>query len=75
MVGSPRFSIQVLLIILLPHLKVFILYLLCVGNEKIWIADRTFAPIASKGHISPVDGFTLQNVLHVSKISYNLLHI
>ena len=43
----------------------FLSYFSNAGNEKIWIANRSFAPIASKSHISPFDGLTLQNVLHV----------
>ncbi|KAA0050773.1 reverse transcriptase [Cucumis melo var. makuwa] len=50
-------------------------HLPCAGNERIRIADRSFAPIAGKGHISPFDGLILQDVLHVPKISYNLLSI
>ncbi|KAA0039144.1 Beta-galactosidase [Cucumis melo var. makuwa] len=38
-------------------------------------ADDSLAPIASKGQIVPFDGFALQNVLHVPKLSYNLLSI
>ena len=41
------------------------------GNEKIRIVDGSFAPIAGKGHISPFDGLTSQNVLDVPKIYYN----
>ena len=37
----------------------FIAYLPCAGNEKIRIADGSFAPIAGKGHISPFEGLTL----------------
>ena len=50
----------------------FLSYFSIVGNKKIWIVDGSFA---SKDHISPFDGLTLQNVLHVPKISYNLLSI
>ncbi|TYK14395.1 Cysteine-rich RLK (RECEPTOR-like protein kinase) 8 [Cucumis melo var. makuwa] len=53
----------------------FISYAPCAGNEKIRIADGSLAPIASKGQIVPFDGFALQNVLHVSKLSYNFLSI
>ncbi|KAA0059998.1 putative polyprotein [Cucumis melo var. makuwa] len=38
-------------------------------------ADGSLAPIAGKGQIVPFDGFALQNVLHVPKLSYNLLSI
>ncbi|KAL0539675.1 hypothetical protein IC582_023891 [Cucumis melo] len=53
----------------------FITYTSCAGNEKIWIADGSSAPIAGKGQIVLYDGFSLQNVLHVPKLSYNLLSI
>ncbi|KAA0057585.1 Beta-galactosidase [Cucumis melo var. makuwa] len=53
----------------------FISYAPCAGNEKIRIADGSLAPIAGKGKIVPFDGFALQNVLHVPKLSYNLLSI
>ncbi|KAL0553894.1 hypothetical protein IC582_007798 [Cucumis melo] len=56
-------------------LEHFISYAPCAGNEKIRIADGSLAPIAGKGQIVPFDGFALQNVLHVSKLSYNLLSI
>ncbi|KAA0067137.1 Cysteine-rich RLK (RECEPTOR-like protein kinase) 8 [Cucumis melo var. makuwa] len=55
--------------------KHFISYVPCVGNEEIRIADDSLAPIADKGQIVPFDGFSLQNVLHVPKLSYNLLSI
>ncbi|KAL0545260.1 hypothetical protein IC582_020410 [Cucumis melo] len=53
----------------------FISYAPCADNEKIWIADGSLAPIAGKGQIVPFDNFALQNVLHVPKLSYNLLSI
>ena len=53
----------------------FVSYILCVGNEKIKIADGSLAPIAGKGQNFPFKGLSLQNVLHVPKISYNLLSI
>ncbi|KAA0051253.1 Beta-galactosidase [Cucumis melo var. makuwa] len=53
----------------------FISYAPCVGNEKIRIVDSSLAPITGKGQIAPSDSFTFQNVLHVSKLSYNLLSI
>ncbi|KAA0035929.1 Cysteine-rich RLK (RECEPTOR-like protein kinase) 8 [Cucumis melo var. makuwa] len=55
--------------------KHFISYAPCAGNEKIRIADVSLALIAGKGQIVPFDGFALQNVLHVPKLSYNLLSI
>ncbi|KAL0557130.1 hypothetical protein IC582_005648 [Cucumis melo] len=43
--------------------------------KKIWIADGSLAPIAGKGQIVLFNGFSLQNILHVPKLSYNLLSI
>ncbi|TYK18899.1 retrotransposon protein, putative, unclassified, expressed [Cucumis melo var. makuwa] len=53
----------------------FISYTPYAGNEKIRIADGSLASIARKGQIVLFDGFFLQNVLHVPKLSYNLLSI
>ncbi|KAL0561562.1 hypothetical protein IC582_001996 [Cucumis melo] len=53
----------------------FVTYTSCAGNEKIQIADGSLAPITGKGQIVLFDGFSLQNVLHVPKLSYNLLSI
>ena len=53
----------------------FVSYTFCAGNEKIWIADGSFALIFGIGQTVPSDGLVLQNVLHVSKLSYNLLSI
>ena len=47
----------------------------CAGNERIRIADGSLAPIAGKGKISPCAGLSLHNVLHVPRLSYNLLSI
>ncbi|KAA0066521.1 Retrovirus-related Pol polyprotein from transposon TNT 1-94 [Cucumis melo var. makuwa] len=38
-------------------------------------SDGSLTSIAGKGQIVPFDGFALQNVLHVPKLSYNLLSI
>ncbi|KAA0054530.1 Beta-galactosidase [Cucumis melo var. makuwa] len=51
-----------------------------VDGKNPWIldsgaTDHLTAPIAGKGQIVPFDGFALQNVLHVPKLSYNLLSI
>ncbi|KAA0055541.1 Cysteine-rich RLK (RECEPTOR-like protein kinase) 8 [Cucumis melo var. makuwa] len=53
----------------------FVSYTPCAGNEKIRIANGSLAPIAGKGQIVLFDGFSLQNVLHVPKLSYHLLSI
>ena len=50
-------------------------YIPCVGNEKIRIVDGSLAPIAGKRQISHYDGLSLHNVLHVPRISDNLLSI
>ena len=47
----------------------------CAGNEKIRKVEGSLAPIASKGQIVIFDDFSLHNVLHVPKFSYNLLSI
>ncbi|TYK29954.1 reverse transcriptase [Cucumis melo var. makuwa] len=52
----------------------FVSYILCV-DEKIRIIDGSLAPIVEKEQISLFDGFSLHNVLHVPRISYNLLSI
>ena len=53
----------------------FVSYIPCAGNETIRIADGSLAPVAGKGKISPCAGLSLHNVLHVPKLSYNLLSI
>ncbi|KAL0539854.1 hypothetical protein IC582_024075 [Cucumis melo] len=53
----------------------FVTYTPCAGNEKIQIVDGFFTSIAGKGQIVLFDVFSLHNVLHVPKLSYNLLSI
>ncbi|KAA0039229.1 putative polyprotein [Cucumis melo var. makuwa] len=53
----------------------FVSYTPYADNEKIRIADGFLAPIAGKGQIVLFDGFSIHNVLHVPKLSYNLLSI
>ena len=43
----------------------FVSYILCVGNEKIRIADGSLAPIAGNRYNLPFEGLSLPNVLHV----------
>ena len=50
-------------------------YIPCAGNKLIRIADGFLAPIAGKEKISPCTRLSLHNVLHVSKIFYNLFSI
>ena len=53
----------------------FVSYISCNRNEKIRIVDGFLALIVGKGQIFLFDKFSLHNVLHVSRISYNLLSI
>ena len=53
----------------------FVSYISCSRNEKIRIADGSLPLIAEKGKVSPFDGLSLHNVLHVPQISYNLMSI
>ncbi|KAA0043342.1 reverse transcriptase [Cucumis melo var. makuwa] len=53
----------------------FVSYTPYADNEKIRIIDGSLAPTAGKGQIVLFDGFSLQNVLHVPKLSYKLLSI
>ena len=53
----------------------FISYAPCASNEKIWIVDGSITPIATKGQMVPFDDLAFQNILHVPKLSYNLLSI
>ena len=52
----------------------FVSYTPCAGNKKIRIADECLVLIAGKGQIVLFDRFS-SNVLHVPKLSYNLLSI
>ena len=56
-------------------LEHFVSYAFYVGNEKIWIAHGSLAQIVGNRKIVLFDDFSLQNVLHVSRLSYNLLSI
>ncbi|KAA0062437.1 putative mitochondrial protein [Cucumis melo var. makuwa] len=53
----------------------FVTYTPSASNEKIRIANGSLASVAGKGQIVLFDGFSLQKVLHVPKLSYNLLSI
>eukprot|EP00261_Vitis_vinifera_P039416 XP_019080659.1 PREDICTED: uncharacterized protein LOC104881375 isoform X1 [Vitis vinifera] len=50
-------------------------YLPCPGNKKVRIADGNFSPIAGKGLIKISEGIDLKSVLHVPKLTCNLLSI
>ena len=56
------------------HLTGFSKHCLFVDNEKIRIVDDSLALIVSKGQIVLFDGFSLHNVLHVSKLSQFVIY-
>ena len=53
----------------------FSTYSSCVGNLKVKIADGTLSSVAGKGSIRIFESITLNPVLHVPNLSYNLLSI
>ena len=53
----------------------FSTYSPCVGNLKVKIADGVLLPIAGKGSIRISESITLNPVLHVPKVSCNLLSV
>jgi transposase InsO family protein len=55
--------------------SLFQTYSPCPGNKKIKIADGSFSPIAGEGKIPLSTHIDLKNVLHVPKLSYNLLSV
>ena len=55
--------------------KFFESYLPCPGNQKVRIADGNFSPIAGKGLIKISEGIDLKSVLHVPKLTCNLLSV
>src|ERR1044072_6853114 len=55
--------------------SLFKTYSPCSGNEKIRIADGTFSAIAGIGNITLSKAIDLKKVLHVPKLSYNLLSV
>ncbi|KAK2999277.1 hypothetical protein RJ639_023557 [Escallonia herrerae] len=61
------------------HMKscshLFSTYIPCVGNKKIKIADGSLSVIVGTGSIVLSPSITLHNVLHVPKLSCNLLSI
>ena len=57
----------------LPHL--FISYTPCFGNKKVRIANRSLFSIAGQGSIRLSDKIVLQSILHVPKLSCNLLSV
>ena len=55
--------------------KLFASYIPCAGNQKIKIADGSLSAIAGKGSIAISPSITLRDVLHVPKLSCNLLSV
>ena len=55
--------------------KVFSNYIPCSGNQKIKIADGTLVTVVGQGDVFLTSSLTLRNVLHVPKLSVNLLSI
>jgi hypothetical protein len=55
--------------------SLFQTYSPCPGNKKIKIADGSVSPIAGEGKIPLSTHIDLKNVLHVPKLSYNLLSV
>lgn len=50
-------------------------YIPCPDNKKVRIADGNFSPIAGKGLIKISEGIDLKSVLHVPKLTCNLLSV
>lgn len=50
-------------------------YISCASDEKIKIVDDSLALMPGMGQISPFEGLSLHNLVHVLKILYNLLSI
>ena len=55
--------------------ELFVSYVSCASNKTIKIVDGSLAPVARKEKISLYVELSLDHVLHVFKISYNLLSI
>jgi hypothetical protein len=47
----------------------------CAGNQKIKIADGSFSAVAGKGSVVLSPELSLENVLHVPKLSCNLMFV
>ena len=57
----------------LPNL--FDSYTPCSGSEKVRIVDDSFSSIAGKGLIKIFESIDLQSILHVPKLTCNLLSV
>ena len=55
--------------------SLFSSYKPCAGNRKVKIADGSLSPIAGTGDVKLSTSLTLSNVLHVPKLSCNLISI
>ena len=55
--------------------NVFLSYIPCLGNQKVYIANGSLTPISGKGNILVTHNITLSSVLHVLNMSCNLLSI
>ncbi|PON35454.1 hypothetical protein PanWU01x14_336080 [Parasponia andersonii] len=53
----------------------FVSYSPCPSNKKIATADGTLVTVAGRGDVVINQNFTLKNVLHVAKLSTNLVSI
>nr|KYP58771.1 hypothetical protein KK1_014193 [Cajanus cajan] len=58
-----------------PLPKYFSTYSPCPGNKKISTADGTLITAAGQGEVQISPSMTLKNVLHVPKLSINLISI
>ncbi|KAG8502903.1 hypothetical protein CXB51_000532 [Gossypium anomalum] len=57
------------------NLSLFHTYLPCNDHSRIRIADGSYSPVAGMGTVTLTKNFSLDKVLHVPNLSYNLLSI
>ncbi|KAG8485341.1 hypothetical protein CXB51_021417 [Gossypium anomalum] len=57
------------------NLSLFHTYLPCNDHSRIRIADGSYSPVAGMGTVTLTENFSLDKVLHVPNLSYNLLSI
>ncbi|KAG8473962.1 hypothetical protein CXB51_033910 [Gossypium anomalum] len=57
------------------NLSLFHTYLPCNDHSRIRIADESYSPVAGMGTVRLTENFSLDKVLHVPNLSYNLLSI
>ena len=58
-----------------PHSSYFSSYTILTGNQHITVANGSHTPVTGCGNIQLQSSLHLNNVLHVSKLSNNLLSI